>query len=324
MKIPIKLITINLILISSTAFGQLTFWNTIFLHYPLNGNTLDYSGFNNHGNTNEVEYGTGIYSDSNGAAKLNGTNSYIYRQFLNLPDSSTLSGWFYSESDSQATALIYNGNTGSNGYGVFMKKPFGNMTTGYFGKKVVLVQGGITENTFNGQYDFPKNQWIHLALVRRGQIFELYLNGEFQTTGLINANPPTSNFCLGSSPEHIQAGYPSFHGKIDEVMLFKSALQPQDVQKVFQANLTTNLKLESIEKSITIYPNPANQQTVQINSDIKIKHITVHNYLGTVVDSIKTQNNTQAIISKNNLSKGIYIIIIESEYGIITKIITII
>jgi hypothetical protein len=311
--IPILIFTIN------DVAGQITFWENMFLYYPLNGNTLDYSGFNNHGNTVGINYGTGIFNDENGAAKLNGTDSYVYRQYLNLPDSSTLSGWFYSESDSQATALIYNGNTGSNGYGVFIKKPFGNSTTGYFGKKVVVVQGGISENTFNGQYDFPKNQWIHLVLVRRGPIYELYLNGEYQTTGQFNANTPTNNFCLGSTPEHIQAGYPSFYGKIDEVMLFKSALQPQDVQKVFQANLTRNLNLQSSDKNIILYPNPTNQQTVKISSDIKIISISIHNSLGDLIDKIEPKNSTQPSIITDQLKKGIYNITLESEKGIITK-----
>ena len=318
-----RLILLNAIFIFHSATAQLTFWNKLFLHYPLNGNTTDYSGMNNHGNAVEINYSTGIFNDENGAARLNGTNSYIYRQFFNLPDSCTLSGWFYSESDSQSTAMIYNGNTGSNGYGIFIKKPYGSLLTGYYGKKVVFVQGGVSENTFNGNYDFPKNEWIHLALVRRAQIFELYLNGELQTNGTINAYPPTSTFCLGSSPEHIQAGYPSFLGKIDEVMLFQSALEPQDIQKVFQANLTSNSSSQTKNNKIKLFPNPTNKENAFIISDSRIKNIKIYNSLGQLVEEITANNSLYVQLNTYKLPNGFYSIEVNSEAGIAMEILSI-
>jgi hypothetical protein len=211
--------------------------------------------------------------------------------------------------------MIYNGHTGSNGYGVFIKKPYGSLLTGYYGKKIVLVQGGVSENTFNGNYDFPKNEWIHLALVRRGQIFELYLNGEFQTTGIINAYPPTSYFCLGSTPEHIQAGYPSFLGKIDEVMLFQSALEPQDVQKVFQANLTSNSSLQTKSNKFKLFPNPTNKENTFLTSKYQINSIILYNSAGKLMEKIITQNRFSTEINTKNLPNGVYYIEIDSEIG---------
>lgn len=320
---PITLIFLFITIISSSALSQLTFWNELFLYYPLNGNTLDYSGFNNHGNPTSISYTTGVFSDQEGAAQFDGTNSFISRQFFNLSDSCTLSGWFYSESDSQSTALIYNGHTGLNGFGVFIKKPFGTMQTGYYGKKVVLVQGGVSENTFNGAYNFPMNQWIHLALVRRNQFFELYLNGEYQTAGIIDANTPTNNFCLGSTPEHIQNGFPSFLGKIDEVMLFKSALSQQDVQKVYLSNLTSNSIQLTNSNVVKIFPNPSNKGKIFVMSQNAIQCIKIYNSTGKNVEIIYPNNTANTEINTHSLSYGIYSLVIESEKRTNVRTITI-
>lgn len=319
-----KLLSASFLLLtffSSSVSAQQTFWNKIFLYYPLNGNTLDYSGNNFHGNSTSLDYDTGIFNDQYGAAKLNGVNSHIYRQFLNLPDSSSLTGWYYSESDSQSTALIYNGNTGLNGYGVFIKKPFGTVQSGYLGKKIFLVQGGISENTFNGIYNCPKNQWVHLALVRRSQIFELYIDGIFQTSGIINANPPTSNFCLGSSPEHIQAGYPSFLGKIDEVILFNTALLPQEVQLVYNANLTEISKLHMMNRLAIIYPNPSKNTNIQIKSTTPLIEISLSNILGSQILSTHDVFEEKYELDTKCFQKGIYILTIRTKNNIqISKI----
>ncbi|HOY95114.1 MAG TPA: LamG domain-containing protein, partial [Catalimonadaceae bacterium] len=220
------------------SFGQLTFWNNLELYYPFNNNALDYSGNGWDATPIDVIPTEGVFGDPNGAYHFNGSTSRVLRNVLSIADSSTFSCWIYSELDSQAAPIIYNGHTAHAGFGVFIKKPYGNFGSGYRGKTLVVHQGGVSESYFNNSFEVPTQQWLHLALVRRGQTIELYLNGIFQASAPYVANTPYGEFSLGASTDHITVGYPAFMGKIDEVMVFTSALSAQNVYKVFQVNLT--------------------------------------------------------------------------------------
>jgi Concanavalin A-like lectin/glucanases superfamily/Secretion system C-terminal sorting domain len=244
-------------LFCTQSHGQLTFWNNLELYYPFNNNALDYSGNGWDANPIDVTPIEGVFGDPNGAYHFNGSTSRVVRNVLSLPDSSTFSCWIYSELDSQAAPIIYNGHTAHAGFGVFMKKPFGNFGSGYRGKTLVVHQGGASESYFNNLFEVPTQQWLHLALVHRGPTIELYLNGIFQASAPYVANNPYGEFSLGASTDHITVGYPAFMGKIDEVMVFTSALSSQNVYKVFQSNLTESKDLIGKTNNLVVYPNPA-------------------------------------------------------------------
>jgi len=112
-------------------------------------------------------------------------------------------------------------------------------------------------------------------------------------------------------------------GKIDEVMLFKSALSPQDVQKVFQSNLTSNLVQYSDLKNLKIFPNPACNGAIFIVAQNNIKSIKLINSTG-INTEVNTQINTFNVeVNTSNLPKGIYSIVIESEKETFVRRITI-
>lgn len=242
---------------SNHSFGQLTFWNNLELYYPFNNNALDYSGNGWDATPIDMTPTEGVFGDPNGAYHFNGSTSRVLRNSLSLSDSSTLSCWIYSELDSQAAPIIYNGNTANSGFGVFIKKPFGNFGSGYRGKTLVVHQGGVSESYFNNSFEVPTLHWLHLALVRRGQTIELYLNGIFQASAPYVANTPYGEFSVGASSDHVTVGYPAFMGKIDEVMVFTSALSSENVYKVFQANLTETRDLIGNSNNMVVYPNPS-------------------------------------------------------------------
>jgi hypothetical protein len=297
---------------ANTSFAQLTFWNDLYLYYPLNGTGLDLSGNNIHGQALEVTPTTGVFNDPDGAFYFNGTNSMVIRNALELGDSVTMAGWFYSEADSLACGLIYNGNTGFSGYGAFVKKPFGSIPNGsWMGKTLVILQGGVNEAYFNNEFELPTNQWKHIAIVRKGPILELYLNGEFQSTAPYLANPPVGEFSVGSSTAHILTGYGSFKGKIDEIMVFRSALQAQDVQRVFISNLTENKPFinEKVEVKI-LGTTTGSDEIVFVSNKFNLDEVSIVDIKGRTVE---IGNSTYGLgqksysISKRNLKPGFYI-----------------
>lgn len=310
------------LLFSNLSYGQLTFWNDLYIYYPFNGDFNDYSGNDLHTQGFQVTAAEGFFGDANGAWHFNGINSKIVRPSIPLPDSCTLTGWFYSEADSQATGLMYNGNTASSGYGVYVKKPFGQFGSGFLGKTLVIHQGGVSENAFNNQFELPPFQWVHISLVRRGTTFELYLNGLFQTSGPVLCNPPVGEFSIGCSSNHISVGYPSFLGKIDEIMVFKSALSNENVYKVFQSNLTANAPLLSEENGIRLFPNPSTLGQVSVNSTkLKMKLIQVFNCVGKLIieETCQEGESNMKTLNTIKLSPGVYSISIQTEEKQVTQ-----
>jgi hypothetical protein len=303
------------VITQSITFAQLTFWNDLYVYYPFNNNALDYSGNEIHATGFNVTPAVGVFGDSAGAYSYNGIDSKVTRPFLNLGDSCTLAGWFYSEADSQSTGLIYNGHTGQNGYGIFVKKPFGNFGNGFLGKTLVIVQGGVNQSYFNNQFELPKNQWLHIALVRRGQMLEIYIDGVFQTMANIVANPPQGDFSVGSSTEHINEGYPSFRGRIDELMVFRSAISAQNVLKVYQSNVTDNKPIVNNLNGIKILNNPINNGLLSIVSErTDLQTINIVDVQGKVcLEKDLGQNEKHTNINISSLNPGLYTALIKTN-----------
>jgi len=296
---------------SNASFGQLTFWNDLYLYYPFGGNAQDQSGYDNHGQALNVTAATGVWGDPDGSYRFNGTNSMVVRNALTLGDSVTMAAWFYSESDSNSCGLIYNGNTGFNGYGIFVKKPFGSIANGsYMGKTLVLVQGGVDEAYFNNSFDLPTNQWYHIAIVRKGNILEIYLNGDLQTTAPYMANSPQGEFSVGSSAAHTNTGYGSFTGKIDEVMVFRSALNAQNVQRVYTNNITDAKPLVNTMTGIKILGQSKIGDYLSIISEkYEITSVELFDMTGKLCEtnSIDNGGNKKSIsLDVSNMKAGIY------------------
>ncbi|MEX2115206.1 MAG: LamG domain-containing protein, partial [Pirellulales bacterium] len=85
-----------------------------------------------------------------------------------------------------------------------------------------------------GRTTLSINAWHHVALVRAGDRVTVYLNGEtanpeIQTT--LAKNYDANQITLGTRSD----GYGPFQGRLDEVVVFDSALPPEKVQAHFNA-----------------------------------------------------------------------------------------
>ena len=77
---------------------------------------------------------------------------------------------------------------------------------------------------FDGDYyylqDVPTGSWFHLALLRSGRCFLVYLNGQLRISITDTSSiAPTYDFAIGS----YYSGSGQFIGELDELRLFKSA-----------------------------------------------------------------------------------------------------
>ena len=145
----------------------------------------------------ELTPATGYDMVPDGCFLHNGATSRINRPHLVLGDTLTLAGWFYSTNNLQNSNLIYNGHSGSNGYGLFIKKAF---TTYGLGNQIVVVQGGLSQDILDTSFHLPLFQWTHIAFVVRKNNFELYINGEFRGSGNRPFNTPDGTFQRWNEP----------------------------------------------------------------------------------------------------------------------------
>jgi hypothetical protein len=302
------------------SFAQLDLLDEAFLFYPFDGNCEDISGNNYHATGQNLMSDTGYTGIPNSCFRHNGTSSMISRPFLNLEDTIALAGWFYSTSDFQNSSLIYNGNSGMNGYGLFMKQPF---TTFGLGRKIVVVQGGISENIVDTSFNMPKNQWVHLALVIRNTYFELYINGLFRGSGVRPFNPPSSSFSIGMNPEQQAGGFPAFSGKIDDVVAYKRNVDAQFIGRIFNEGFLTHNNLISGREDVLVFPNPSSG-----NFNIKgnnISDVQIFNALGHEVSkAFRIRNGSGSVsIENGNAAIGTYFVHFLSDKYKKTKVIQI-
>jgi len=270
------------LLLNSRSFSQPLYGDYIYLHYPFTGNCQDWSGFDLHAVCSNVTPALGFDGELNGAFSHNGANSVIQRPFLDLDDSITFSLWYYSKSDSQNTAMVYNGNAELNGYGLFMKEPLGGRR---LGNKIVVVQGGVSENTFNGQYSVPLEQWINIVMIKKGNLFELYIDGEFKAFATRNYNTPTTAFSVGATPDQYANGYGGFNGIIDEVKVYKKGFTATMVANLFQSDITSNKEFQTKAGLFSVSPNPTSGQVKVLTKNGYFNEVTIVNNLGQTVQN---------------------------------------
>ena len=99
--------------------------------------------------------------------------------------------------------LVYNGNTVSNGWGLYLA-----------GGSYTLRIGGVSPP--GGSSPATNNSWTHLALVTDTGVATLYVNGNPSVSTTTNFVPPAGNFLIGAN----NVGGDSFSGCADEVRRF--------------------------------------------------------------------------------------------------------
>lgn len=110
------------------------------------------------------------------------------------------------------------------------------------GDPVLYVQVGSATRTYEVA-DLEPERWEHLAIVRDGNQFKLYLNGTHVAPD-ISATPatPTGNLRIGRRTDGqnvAAAGYPGqFYGFVDDVAIFTRALSASEIAALMNSDLT--------------------------------------------------------------------------------------
>ncbi|MDB6025085.1 MAG: hypothetical protein JWM68_1308 [Verrucomicrobiales bacterium] len=171
----------------------------------------DYISFNTLQLTNGPTYSTDVPIDypliNTYSVRFTGTNYGSAPVLTNLTDNFGLSAWVKPCSITGNHAIVYNGDTGGSGWGLYQ-----------VGDTFQVLFGGIDTV---GSAPVVTNAWTHLALVRDQGTTTFYVNGVASGTSTATPNAPAGLWAIGSSPPSLGSEF--FDGWIDEAAVFTFA-----------------------------------------------------------------------------------------------------
>ena len=294
--------------------------NGLVACYPFNGNANDESGNVFNGNIIGAGSDSDRFDNPNSAFSFNGTNQYIRlgdildSVFARNPISQfSISGWAKTNT---LTAFA--------GGGIIIGKLSGGGTNGYQwainhdndGKVRAVVAKLNATNFIEVQSTsvIPVNNWFHFVLTFDGNQIETNSVNIFVDT--IQGNTYRDIGTLGTRTINtdqeltIGAGHafgnPSqlnnqYNGTIDDIKIYNRVLTFTDISELYNCtNLTSGLSsLNSISKTILIYPNPVNDF---LYLDTEIRY-SVYNITGNLI-----LIGSGSTINVSELKNGIYYI----------------
>jgi len=183
-------------------------------YYPLYGNALDYSKNDNDGTVyGAVSTGTNYWFD--------GVDDYIDCGDIIIPASAnfTISLWFNANDITPLApeAIISQYLTGDDDRFVYSVYTDGRMR---------CFIGGISIYSNSSILD----GWNHIVLIRNGNTYYFYLNGNADGSGVISSDIYQGNLEIG---RYNSGGF--FHGYIKDCRIYDKALTAEEINKIYNA-----------------------------------------------------------------------------------------
>ena len=213
---------------TGTTVGEVHFPKNI-LHLPFDGSngatsTSDVSNQNNTVTVNGAQISSAQSKFGGTSLLLDGSNDYLSiggSEWNSNLDSGDFTVEFWIRLDALGDQRIISNYNGSNGWGVAMWSGGGG--TNYFDAfwysgSWKYIQYGVGGSS---QYTTPSvDTWYHLAFVRNGNDWSLYLNGTAENTRTVSGSITSSSLghlLLG----HLQGGAQYVDGYIDDLRITK-------------------------------------------------------------------------------------------------------
>lgn len=220
-------------------------------HYPLNGDTNDYSGNDNH----LTNYGATIVDGINGQKcySFNGTNNYMNSNapITNISlNNSTLSLWCYIESNSNQIIFASSNKLCISMYGNYMV-----FVAGTSAEKIRMCSSNIIQF----------NNWNHIVVKYINNIPYVYINKK-EVDYTLNIEYWTHNKIGIDIGRRVIDGVGSifFKGKLQDIRIYNSALTDNEINDLYN-----NFDLDYYDKEYDIY-NSTTDKALQFNNEGKI------------------------------------------------------
>jgi arylsulfatase len=250
------------------------------------------------------------------ALALNGNAQYVDMNTTGLVNTQntqyTLCCWVYDEE----TAIPTSGNTQDGAYYrdeviVAQKDNAGTGRITLYARIETPTVAGNTryyyDNFIGGNHNrsnegaFQRGRWQHVAVVcdpvERNITF--YVDGERNRTVSASAfEACTGGFRIGGH----KANKDYWHGRIDELYLFRGILTPDEIRQVRDGNYLTNIQAVN-DAHFTVSYNPQTRQ-VTTNNNANVKNINIYSTAGQTLITTSRQNT----VSIDSLPHGTYLV----------------
>lgn len=201
--------------------------------YPFNGSPADVTGNGYDGSAeNGVSLTTDRFGVSNAAYEFDGVDDYINTFSTFDYSERTLSLWI------QPYSIIGSGGSGTVLIHVAITQDADALNYGILRVHVdngmlKLFSGGISGTYSQG---ISANTWVHLVLVRNGNINQYYVDGTLVGSGTADGSGSTFNpvddFIIGAGRSTTNQFY---NGKIDDILIYERALNECEIAELFDA-----------------------------------------------------------------------------------------
>jgi len=186
-----------------------------------------------------------------GALFFDGKNDYVAlgNDSLNIASEFTLSLWLnFEKSNNYYQTLIQRGKYV---YPFMLQLAANRIRTA-----VRTTQGKSSDTHYLLSItELAEKRWYHVAITYQNGKYILYVNGKEENRKIVSGE-----LVLGNHPTNIgaqQAGLNHLHGLLDDIRIYNSALNPQQVQAIFKAqNIpTTTVYVKKQTQKKTTQPN---------------------------------------------------------------------
>ena len=269
----------------------------VVLKLDFDGAFNDSSGLGNHGVASEDSSPVSVedrFGNASGAMMFDGEDDFVLVEdspYFDLTEY-TATVWVYGLKDYYQSQYFLSKNfkDGSDAIGLFTI--WNSLYTSGSGYPHIECLADL------------ENQWIHLGVVRRADIAEFYLNGEFlgtaQTDVLEDNEMP---FIVGARSNYDTPEVSFFHGAMDDLRLFSRALSATEMARLVETSGGGGH--EGADDPDETAPEPAEPLSV-IEGDVNLDGVVDACDLVDIVDAMNTTSadfawNPQADLDESGL-----------------------
>jgi hypothetical protein len=279
--------------------------------YEFAGNLLDQSAYSNNGQPFVIGYDDDMHGNPSQSVLFPASSSKVIvanTDVLNFRDGLTFTGWVHIDNFFDRESYIISHGNWNNRW----KISLGNHTLRF----TINGEAGIKD--LDMESILETDRWYHIAAIFDGTFCQLYLDGSLDAfapyEGKINTT--TYDLVLGQSLP-TQTGF-DFKGKLDKVKIFNYGISYDDVRTIYEDELSEIYGDQPGEKNILVFPNPASDVVnLILNLDrgsVDLKLIRMDgSSIYRMTYFVPDKNSFAITIPSNNLSPGIYLLLISNS-----------
>jgi hypothetical protein len=284
------------------------------VYYPLNGNSLDYSGNTNTGTDTAITYPQGRFGQ---AAKFNGSSSVIVvdpAPTLNLSATMTMCAWINVSSlptAGQYWNIAGKGNFTGNTFSYYINI---NNASGYALSLQCSTNGAAaTFNEANAPFTPKLNRWHFISVVKSDANVSFYVDGY----PIIPADS-TTNATMYSSATPFRIGARDsadfFNGLIDEVIIESRAWTAKEVETYYRKS-NLNYKQSKFAQFLQSINITDTMSLLDVTTGIRSRVVNITDTLGMtdtisairayVVNLVDTMNLSETLTGLRTMALSI-------------------